>query len=202
MVNVDSIKVISDTKCHAVIFLQEKSQTSNEIKRILATELANFLNQPMTKTQLTNLGVEEVIPMIAPDEDQLKEYLDKPPKGKNVIEKKMHRSFLKEKFILFIGIDPRMWKQAIHDNPDPKKFIPVPIVGFDELKWRIKCQERETETHAMYLAKVQRDLAELKQKHADATANILGHKRKLADLSHRILTVNFISILNLSINIP
>lgn len=82
-----------------------------------------------------------------------------------------------------------MWKQAIEDNPDPTKFIPVPIVGFNELKYRIQCQEKETETHALYLAKVQRDLTELKQKHADSAATILGHKRKLADLSHRILNV-------------
>lgn len=82
-----------------------------------------------------------------------------------------------------------MWKQAIEDNPDPTKFIPVPIVGFNELKYRILCQEKETETHALYLAKVQRDLTELKQKHADSAATILGHKRKLADLSHRILNV-------------
>lgn len=93
---------------------------------------------------------------------------------------------------LILGIDIRMWKQAIEDNPDPTKFIPVPIVGFDELKLRIQCQEKETETHALYLAKVQRDLTELKQKHIDATATILGHKRKLADLSHRILNVSLI----------
>lgn len=82
-----------------------------------------------------------------------------------------------------------MWKQAITDNPDSTKFIPVPIVGFNELKWRIECQEKETETHRLYLANVQKDLTELKQKHIDATATIMGHKRKLADLSHRILRI-------------
>lgn len=87
-----------------------------------------------------------------------------------------------------------MWNQAKQDNPDPKKFIPVPIIGFNELKRRIKCQEKETEIHSMYLAKVQKDLQELKQKHIDATAKILGHKRKLADLSHIILNVGIVSI--------
>lgn len=166
-VTIDSIKVVSDSKCHVIIYIQEKSQTSNETKRILATDVCNVLNQPMTKSQLTNMGIEDVIALVAPDEDQLKEYLEKPPKG----------------------IDIRMWKQAIEDNPDSSKFIPVPIFGFNELKWRVQCQEKETETHMLYLAKVQKDLAELKQKHIDATATILGHKRKLADLSHRILQI-------------
>lgn len=167
-VNIDSIEPVSDVKCQVVIYVQEKSQVSNEIKRIASTEVNNFLNQPMTKNQLTNSGVEEIVPLISPDEDQLKEYLDKPPKG----------------------IDPRMWNQAKHDNPDPKVFIPVPIIGFAELKRRIKCQEKETEMHSLYIAKVRKDLEEMKQKHIDAMAKISAHKRKLADLSHNILDVS------------
>lgn len=92
-----------------------------------------------------------------------------------------------------------MWNQAKQDNPDPKKFIPVPIIGFNELKRRIKCQENETEIHSMYLAKVQKDLEELKQKHIDATAKILGHKRKLADLSHIILHVRISKHINIAL---
>lgn len=168
-VNIDSIEPLSDAKCQVIIYVQEKSQVSNEIKRIASTEVYNFLNQPMTKTQLTHSGIEEVISLISPDEDQLKEYLEKPPKG----------------------IDPRMWNQAKHDNPDPKVFIPVPIIGFDELRRRIKCQEKETEMHSLYIAKVRKDLEEMKQKHIDAKAKISAHKRKLADLSHNILDVSF-----------
>lgn len=61
------------------------------------------------------MGVEQIIALVLPDEDQLKEYLDNAPKG----------------------IDPRMWKQAIQDNPDPTKLIPVPIIGFSEVHCRI-----------------------------------------------------------------
>lgn len=167
-VNIETIDPLADAKCQIVIYVQEKSQISNEIKRISATEVTNFLNQPMIKTQITSMGVEDVIAVIAPDEDQLKEYLDKPPKG----------------------IDSRMWNQAKKDNPDPKVFIPFPIIGFAELKRRIKCQEKETEMHSLYIAKVQKDLEEMKQKHIDAVAKISAHKRKLADLSHNILDVS------------
>lgn len=167
IVNVDSIVPLADNKSQLVMFVEEKSQTSNETKKIPATELCNFLNQPMTKNQVTGMGVEQIIAMVLPDEDLLKEYLDNPPKG----------------------IDPRMWKQAKQDNPDPKKFIPVPIVGFSELNWRIKCQEAETDIHNQYMSKLQKDIEELKQRHASTTAKMMEHRRKLADLSHRILKI-------------
>lgn len=166
-VNVHSIEPLSDVKCQVVIYVQERSQLSNEIKRIASTEVNNFL-QPLAKTTLTNLGIEEVNALITPDEDQLKEYLDKPPKG----------------------IDSRMWNQAKKDNPDPKVFIPVPIIGFAELKRRIQCQEKETEMQSLYIATVRKTLEEMKQKHIDAMAKISSHKRKLADLSHNILDVS------------
>lgn len=164
---VDSIKSLSDTKSQIVVYVEEKSPNSNETKRFMATEIASFLNQPMTKTQLNNFGVEEVLALVVPDEDQLKEYLKVPPKG----------------------IDSRMWQQAIADNPDTAKFIPVPMIGFQELKWRIKCQENETDTHLSYLNKVDQEIGELKQRHSNTTAKVLEHRRKFAELSHRILKI-------------
>lgn len=167
-VHVDNCQSLSETKSQLVVYVEEKSQATNETRKILATDLGNFLNQQMAKTQLANIGVEQVLPLILPDEDQLKEYLANPPKG----------------------IDPRMWNQAKSDNPDPSKFIPVPMIGFQDLKWRIKCQENEIESHASYLVKVETDINELKQRHANTTAKIMECRRKLAELSHRILTVS------------
>uniref|UniRef100_A0A182QB03 Nucleoporin Nup54 alpha-helical domain-containing protein n=1 Tax=Anopheles farauti TaxID=69004 RepID=A0A182QB03_9DIPT len=164
---VENVKSINDTKVQVIIYIEEKSTISNEVKRVLATEVANYLNQPMPKQQLTQLGIESVVALVLPEEDQLKEYLDNPPKG----------------------IDPRMWEQAKMDNPDPKRFIPVPMIGFQDLKWRIKCQENETEIHASYLAKVEKEIAELKQRHMNTTAKIADHRRNFAELSHRILRV-------------
>ncbi|GBP01732.1 Probable nucleoporin Nup54 [Eumeta japonica] len=168
VVNIDSIKQSEKKKTQLVIYLEEKSQLSpNDTKRILATELASYLNQSNIKGQLNNLGIIEIVALVLPDEDQLKEYLKTPPKG----------------------IDPRMWCQAKLDNPDESKFIPVPMIGFNELKYRIKCQENETEMHALYLRKVENDLSELRQRHTAATAKIMEYKRNLAELSHKILKI-------------
>ncbi|XP_005188869.2 probable nucleoporin Nup54 isoform X1 [Musca domestica] len=167
-INIESSKECDEKKSQLVIYVEERSQLApNDTKRILATDLANYLNQANVKGQLNNLGVSEVLALVLPDEDQLKEYLENPPKG----------------------VDPRMWRQAKLDNPDPTKFIPVPMIGFNDLKWRIKCQENETQTHTLYLRKVENDLAELRQRHTAATAKIMEYKRKLAELSHKILKI-------------
>ncbi|XP_058065911.1 probable nucleoporin Nup54 [Anopheles bellator] len=167
MITVDSMKPISDAKVQLVMYIEEKSTISNETKRVLATEVAAYLNQPMPKQQLSSLGIESVVPLVLPEDDQLKEYLDNPPKG----------------------IDPRMWEQAKIDNPDPKRFIPVPMIGFQDLKWRIKCQETETEIHAAYLAKVEKEIGDLKQRHINTTAKVAEHRRNFTELSHRILRI-------------
>lgn len=170
-INIESLKMLEKNKTQIVIFIEEKSlHIPNETKRILATETANYLNQPTIQNQLAGFGVIEIVPLVLPDDDQLKEYLDNPPKG----------------------VHPRMWQQAITENPDPKQLIPVAMLGFNELKWRIQCQEQETEAHSLYLRKLEKDLAEMKQKNVATTARILERKRKLAELTHNILKVSFL----------
>ncbi|XP_059613938.1 probable nucleoporin Nup54 [Phlebotomus argentipes] len=166
-INIDNVRGLSDEKSQVTIYVEEKSPNTNEVKRVSATNLANYLNQPMTKGQLNNFAIEQIVAQVQPDEDQLKEYLMNPPRG----------------------IDPRMWRQAIQDNPDPTRLIPVPVIGFQELKWRTKCQEVETDMHNQYLAKVTRDLENLKQRHTSSTAKIMEYRRKFAELSHRILKI-------------
>lgn len=170
LVHIEVLKELENKKCQMVIYVEEKLQLShgpNDSKRILATELASYLGQPNVKPQLTNLGITEALALTLPDEDQLKEYLENPPRS----------------------VDPRMWRQANLDNPDASQFIPVPMIGFNDLKWRVKCQEQETDTHALYMKKVDGELQELRRRHASATAKILEHKRKLAEMSHRILRI-------------
>ena len=62
------------------------------------------------------------------------------------------------------GIDGRIWQQAKLDNPDPERFIPVPMIGFNELHNRLKQQEQQTNLHqkkldvsVQYKAKNNRD---------------------------------------------
>lgn len=89
-------------------------------------------------------------------------------------------------------MDIRIWKQAQLDNPNPQKYIPVPLIGFEHLKWRSKCQEKETGLHRGFLEQVSKDITELKRRHASSVSQISEQKRKLLELQHRVLTVSLI----------
>lgn len=60
------------------------------------------------KDQLNQVGILNVYPLVQLNDEQIKEYLEKPPNG----------------------INPILWEQAKRNNPNPSKLIPVPIVGF------------------------------------------------------------------------
>ena len=40
-----------------------------------------------------------------------------------------------------LGIDPRVWRKAQEDNPDPVNMIPTPMIGLESLKTRISWQQ-------------------------------------------------------------
>ena len=90
---------------------------------------------------------------------------------------------------IFVGIDPRLWKQAQLDNPDPEKYIPVPMIGFGEVRWRMKCQEQETKLHQAFLDRVAEDIAELQRRHTATVAKIAEYRHKFLELEHRVLQV-------------
>jgi nuclear pore complex protein Nup54 len=167
MIHIDSMKSLSDVATQVVMYVEEKLPNSTETKRFPATETNSFLNQGHLKFQLQQMAVDEVYPMVPPDSDQLKQFLAAPPKG----------------------IDSRMWQQAISDNPDAKNFIPVPLVCFSDLKSRLACQENETSNHMNYLSKLEKDINELKLRHTNTATKITEQRRKLAELSHRILRI-------------
>lgn len=163
-ITVEGIKPISETKTQVVIYIQEKSVTGSS-RRIPATDMSNYLLTQ--KQQLTSLGADNVFPQVTPDKEQVKEYLDNPP----------------------AGIDPRLWKQAQLDNPNPEKYIPVPMIGFEEIRWRMKCQEQETKLHQAFLDRVAEDIAELQRRHTATVAKIAEHRRKFLELEHRVLQI-------------
>ena len=64
-----------------MIYVLERPATG-PAKRIPANDLANYLNQPAQKQQITSqLNVENVLAKVGWSNEQLKEYLDKAPAG-------------------------------------------------------------------------------------------------------------------------
>ncbi|XP_046612237.1 nuclear pore complex protein Nup54 [Neodiprion virginianus] len=163
---VDTIKSTDDNKSHVTICVAEKGVTGLS-RKIPANELVSFFTQTMQKQQLAQMGVENIFPQVKLDPSQLKEYLDNPPSS----------------------IDPRLWKQAQLDNPNPEKYIPVPMIGFNQVKYRLKCQEEETAKHRAFLDLAAERIQSLQRQHTATQARLKEHRRNLLELQHRVLQV-------------
>nr|CAD7450337.1 unnamed protein product [Timema bartmani] len=165
-VTVESIKSTTETKTQVIIHVLEKGPTGPG-RRIPATELAAYLHRMLCQ-QPSSITAENVLAQIKPDKDQLAEYLEQPP----------------------AGIDPRLWKQAQEDNPDRDRYVPVPIIGFGEVCWRLRCQENETRLHQAFLDKVSDDITELQRRLATTKSKTAEYRRKFVELEHRLLKVH------------
>lgn len=165
-VTVDNIKSAGKKKSQVTILVSEKGITGTS-RKIPANELVAYLSQPMQKQQLLQNGVKDLFPFVKLEPAQLKEYLDNPP----------------------CSIDPRLWKQAQLDNPNPEMYIPVPVIGFQQVKHRLKCQKEETARHRAFLDMAAERIQGLQRQHTATQARLKEHRRILLELQHRVLQV-------------
>ncbi|ODM91325.1 DBH-like monooxygenase protein 1 [Orchesella cincta] len=138
----------------------------NTLRRVLATDLAEALCQPMLKPQLEKLGVLDVSAKVKPGGEQLKAYLETPPPG----------------------MDVRVWKKAQEDNPDPENMIPFPLIGAEALKKRLDAQKKESAQHQQRLKVIGEEVASLANRHVNMNAELQQMRRRFTTLSHRILS--------------
>ncbi|KAM6987028.1 nucleoporin p54 isoform 2-T2 [Aplochiton taeniatus] len=165
-VNVEGVKALPDDQTEVVIYVVERSPNGTS-KRIPSTTLFGFVEQANVKAQLAQLGVLMSVTRTELSPAQLKQLLQHAP----------------------AGVDPIIWEQAKVDNPDPDKLIPVPMVGFKELLRRLKIQDQMTKQHQTRVDIISSDISELQKNQATTVAKIAQYKRKLMDLSHRVLQV-------------
>lgn len=74
------IKSVSENQTEVTIAVSEKSVTGSS-RKVLATELSGFLNQPTQKQQLAGVGVVNIVPYVTPSKGQIENYLKVPPPG-------------------------------------------------------------------------------------------------------------------------
>ncbi|XP_049593859.1 nucleoporin p54 isoform X2 [Syngnathus scovelli] len=165
-VNVDGVKSLPNDQTEVIIYVVERSLNGTS-KRIPASTLFTYLEQTNIKAQLTQLSVAMSVARTELTPAQQKQLLQNAP----------------------AGVDPIIWEQAKVDNPDPEKLIPVPMVGFKELLHRLQIQEQMTKQHQTRVDIVSNDISELQKNQATTVAKIAQYKRKLMDLSHRVLEV-------------
>ncbi|XP_054468452.1 nucleoporin p54 isoform X1 [Anoplopoma fimbria] len=165
-VNVDGVKALSNDQTEVIVYVVERSPNGTS-KRIPATTLFSYLEQANVKVQLTQIGVAMTVARTELSPAQLKHLLQNAP----------------------AGVDPIIWEQAKVDNPDSEKLIPVPMVGFKELFRRLQIQEQMTKQHQTRVDIISSDISDLQKNQATTVAKIAQYKRKLMDLSHRVLQV-------------
>ncbi|KAM9735156.1 nucleoporin p54 isoform 4-T4 [Menidia menidia] len=165
-VNVEGVKSLPSDQTEVIIYVVERSPNGTS-KRIPASTLFGYLEQANVKGQLAQMGVAMSVTRTELSPAQLKQLLQNAP----------------------AGVDPIIWEQAKVDNPDPEKLIPVPMVGFKELLRRLQIQEQMTKQHQTRVDIISSDISELQKNQATTVAKIAQYKRKLMDLSHRVLQV-------------
>ena len=151
-----------------VIFHVMESGMGGQVRKINANDVFTALNQGTIWSQLQQRhNLESIAPKVSFAKEQLEEYLKNTP----------------------YGVDPRLWKQAQLDNPNSKKLLPVPLVGFKALQSRIKRQEHQAKIYQGRLDEIATDIGESQKRQQDNSAKLRDAKRKQLELSHRVLNI-------------
>ncbi|KAG8456842.1 hypothetical protein GDO86_002577 [Hymenochirus boettgeri] len=165
-VNVEGVKPLVDDQTEVTVYVVERSPNGTS-RRVPATSLYGYFEQAHVKSNLQQLGVTHTVVRTELSQAQIKQLLQNPPSG----------------------VDPIIWEQAKVDNPDPERLLPVPMIGFKELLRRLEVEEQMTKQHQSRLDIVTEDIGELQKNQATTMAKIAQYKRKLTELSHRVLQV-------------
>lgn len=166
-VNVEAIRALPNNRTELIIFVTETSVTGGQ-RRILASELHNFLSQANYKQHMvTNLGLDELLLKVKLQENKMREYLATPQEG----------------------IDAIIWHQAVLDNPDPKRLIPQPILGFAELYEKQKLQNAENDLHQSCLKELSKRLEKVEQRTLNEQSRLEQLKTNQYKLANRLVSI-------------
>lgn len=162
---IETIKTFPDNKCLLTISIIDPATN----RRFPAAEVIKHLNQPQQYQQLNQVLSNSLVHLIPlqVSEKEAEEFLNHVPDG----------------------IDPKLWELAKQNNPDPKKFIPIPLIGFQALNERFKLQQFETQQQRARLGHLSEQVAEMQKHVAAMKSKIEECKRKKVVLGSRVLKV-------------
>nr|CDS28654.1 nuclear pore complex protein Nup54 [Hymenolepis microstoma] len=153
----------SSTEIVVKVVERQASGTSHTIP---ASDLANFFCGATVKPQLeSQLLVCRLMPELAPSASQINAYLEIPP----------------------AGFDKRVWQQAREENPAPNRLIPVPVIGFADLKRRRDEQLLFGEQQRKSVKQLLSVATNLQTQQLSSTQKLSEIKRKQIELNHRVL---------------
>ncbi|CAB54278.1 Nucleoporin Nup54 alpha-helical domain-containing protein [Caenorhabditis elegans] len=159
-----SMRTLSDGCTEICIIAKEGGFVAGAIK------LAQILNDAPKMTQLeSQLQVDKtrVLPKVGMSKAQRDRYLETVPDG----------------------IDERIWRQAIKENPAPNKLLPVPVRGWEALRDRQKAQVGESKLFHEAINALGNRVEEANHEHADAVVKMEIIRNRHKTLSYRIVRV-------------
>jgi nuclear pore complex protein Nup54 len=84
----------------------------------------------------------------------------------------------------------QQYQQAVANNPDPSRLVPVPARGFDDLKLRLAEQDKARTVNTARLANLREELAKIQQKHIQTVEQeIPAVIEKHRQLSSRLIKI-------------
>ncbi|PIC34857.1 hypothetical protein B9Z55_014387 [Caenorhabditis nigoni] len=135
-----------------------------------AIKLAQALNDTPKLTQLeTQLQVDKarVLPKVGMSKAQRDRYLETVPDG----------------------YDEQIWKQAIRENPAPKKLLPVPVRGWEALRERQRAQVGESKLFNEAIQSLVDRVEFTSNEHARALISMENIRNRHKTLSYRIIRI-------------
>ncbi|EAU83836.1 hypothetical protein CC1G_09505 [Coprinopsis cinerea okayama7 len=85
-------------------------------------------------------------------------------------------------------LNDAVWEKAVQGNPDPKCFVPVVAIGFDDLRERVDGQSKKATEQSQMLSDLKQRLAALSTKHDVSNVSRLQRASvQQAQITHRLL---------------
>jgi len=86
--------------------------------------------------------------------------------------------------------DEKLWDQAVMNNPDPQRLVPVQLSGFDELHRRVEMQQERVKLHQEAFSRIESDLSTATSQLSDISGVRLAElRRKYRQQRVRLLKV-------------
>lgn len=137
-------------------------------RKLPASQINAHLSSLQVKNQLPGAfqnNFIQLIPLNPLSKQELDEYLSNPPSG----------------------LDPTVWEQAKAKNPNPNRFIPVPLLGFAALNERFKLEENEVQQQKSRIKLICDSIVELEKGVEMTKAKLEECRKRNAPLAVKVL---------------
>jgi len=171
MIKIDNLIELPEDKCEIAIYIQEQLNMStgaapskNDTYRVPTSVLYANLIQIEDKLK-TRIGISEIKNRVAMTEEEISNYLESPPPGVSEIQ----------------------WINAKKNNPDVKKLVPIPMLGFSQLASTHIHQRLLCEQQLVRISKIQEKIKKLNEINNERQQQIVKYRDNANELSRKLL---------------